>query len=105
MFRDMHYGEVATNINEFLTPFTPTIGYSMRHPLQYIIPHCNSKSHQKSFFIATAKDWNASPSSVPYPMVPHWLTRSHAIGKPPNPVDDRTFLSTNSLPYCQDLHL
>ena len=65
IFRAMHFGEVATNINNFLTPFTPSIGYSRRHSLQYTIPHCNTKSHQKSFFIATAKDWNALPIGSP----------------------------------------
>ena len=92
----MHFGEVATNINNFLTPFTPSIGYSRLHSLQYTIPHCNTTSHQKSFFIATAKDWNAPPpSAVPYSMVPQWLARFLAIGKPPKPVDDWNDLSAN----------
>ena len=60
-FRAMHFGEVATNTRDFLTPFTPTLGYSRRHNMQYTIPHCRTKSHQKSFFIATAKTWNALP--------------------------------------------
>ena len=35
------------------------------------------------------------PSAVPYSMVPQWLARFLAIGKPPKPVDDWNDLSTN----------
>ena len=63
IFRAMHFNEVATNIEDFLNPHTITAGYSRRHSLQYTIPHCNTKSHQQSFFVATAKDWNSLPPS------------------------------------------
>ena len=104
-----YYGNVPptypTNINDFLTPLTPTIGNSRRHSLQYTIPHCNTKAHQKSFFIATAKDWNALPIGSPLLHIPQWLARFLAIGKPPKPVDDPNDLSTKVSPYCQDLQL
>ena len=58
MFRAMHFNEVATNISDFITPHNPAVGFSRRHNQQYLVPHCKTKFHQKSFFVSTAKLWN-----------------------------------------------
>ena len=55
LFRAMHYDWVAVSITD----------QSRKHQLQYFIPHCNTKLHQKSFFVSTAKLWNALPISSP----------------------------------------
>ena len=57
MFRAMHFREIATDIHHFLSPIK-TKDYLRRHGQQYHIPHCNTKAHMGSFFIATAKRWN-----------------------------------------------
>lgn len=63
IFRAMHFGEVATNVTDFLQPQTSTVGYSRRHHQQYAIPHTGTKYHIKSFFISTAKSWNSLPAN------------------------------------------
>ena len=61
IFRAMHYDEVAVNITDYLSPHPTHVGQSRKHQLQYFIPHCNTRLHQNSFFIGTARLWNALP--------------------------------------------
>ena len=63
IFRAMHYNKVAVNITDYLSPHPTHAGQSRKHQSQYFIPHCNAKLHQNSFFVSTAKLWNALPIS------------------------------------------
>ena len=57
LFRAMHYDWVAVSITD----------QSRKHQLQYFIPHCNTKLHQNSFFVSTAKLWNGNGQMIlPY---------------------------------------
>ena len=57
LFRAIHFGEVATDMTEFIQ-IHPYSSSTRRHDQQYLIPHCNTDIHKKSFFISTAKLWN-----------------------------------------------
>ena len=57
LFRAIHFGEVATDITEYIN-LHPHTNITRRHDQQYLIPHCNSDLHKKSFFVSTAKLWN-----------------------------------------------
>jgi hypothetical protein len=63
MFRAMHFGEVATNICDYIPIQPPSTVQTRRHSQQYLTPHCRTKAHLNSFFISSAKLWNALPPS------------------------------------------
>ena len=65
LFRAMHFDEVAVSIIDHLSHHPTNIGQSRKHQLQYFIPHCYTKLHQNSFFIRTAKLWNALSTGSP----------------------------------------
>lgn len=58
LFRAIHYGEVAGNVEDHLT-YVGSKGKLRRHDQQYLLPHVNTNLHGGSFFVATAKLWNA----------------------------------------------
>lgn len=57
----MHYNKVAINITGYLSPHPTNAGQSRTHQLQYFIPHCNTRLHQNSFFMSTARLLNGLP--------------------------------------------
>ena len=63
IFRAMNFDEVATDITEYISPQVSSSLQTRRHAQQYMVPHCRTKAHQHSFFISTAKLWNALPPS------------------------------------------
>ena len=60
LFRAIHYNEVAINMSDYIQPH-PHQSSTRRHDQQYLIPHCNTDIHKKSFFVSTAKLWNNLP--------------------------------------------
>ena len=69
LFRAMHFGDVASSTEDFIQQI-PSKGQLRRHNQQYHIPHCNTKSHASSFFISTAKLWNALSPEHPFLCAP-----------------------------------
>ena len=57
LFRAIHFKEVAVNMTDYIQPH-PHQSSTRRHEQQYLIPHCNTDVHKKSFFVSTAKLWN-----------------------------------------------
>ena len=49
LVRAIYFGEVATDMSEFIS-FHPNTNSTRRHDKQYLIPHCNSNLHKKSYF-------------------------------------------------------
>ena len=60
LFREMHFADSDT-ITKHIQPATHHL--TRRHGHQYLIPHVKTQHHQRSFFMKTAKDWNALPPS------------------------------------------
>ena len=53
--------------NIILEHLNPKVTHNnRRHNEQYLIPHCSTKHHQKSFFIRTGADWNCLPPDSQY---------------------------------------
>ncbi len=63
VFRQMHW--IRDIVKDYLIPHSSHHG-TRTHHLQYLIPHCNTKRHQKSFFLRTGSEWNRLPSSSSY---------------------------------------
>lgn len=57
LFRAMHFGEVKTNIRDYISP-SECLTSTRRHSQQYRMSHHNTKAHMGSFFIRTSRDWN-----------------------------------------------
>ena len=57
MFGAIHFNEVAVNMTDYIQPY-PHQSSTRRHEQQYLIPHCNTDVHKKSFFVTIAKLWN-----------------------------------------------
>ena len=58
LFRAIHFNEVAVNMTDHIQPHHHQSS-TRRHEQQYLIPHCNTDVHKKSFFVSTAKLWNS----------------------------------------------
>ena len=56
LFRAIHFNEVATDMTEYIQLHPHSVS-TRRHSQQYLIHHCNTDLHKKSFFISTAKLW------------------------------------------------
>ena len=67
LFRQMHFSE-----NNTITRHIQKASHhsSRKHCQQYFLPHVRTQHHQRSFFMKTAKDWNALPLSSPLLVAP-----------------------------------
>ena len=63
LFQNYHYNSDHT-IDNYIQRSKSTP--KRKHKLQYLIPHSNTQHHQRSFFIKTAKEWNALPEMSDY---------------------------------------
>ncbi|XP_045508843.1 uncharacterized protein LOC123704508 [Colias croceus] len=68
VFYRIHFGECANELHH-LVPSSPFLHRTSRrgmgfHPFTVDIPHVRTQRYANSFFIRTAKEWNALPSSV-----------------------------------------
>jgi hypothetical protein len=57
MFRVMHYGEINTDISNYVSLSDCKLS-SRRHGKQYRVEHHRTKAHMATFFISTSKIWN-----------------------------------------------
>ena len=67
LFHQLHFGETHTITRHIQKA---TYHSSRKHCHQYFIPHVRTQHHQRSFFMKTAKDWNALPLSSPLLVAP-----------------------------------
>ena len=67
LFRQMHFSE-----SNIITQHIQKASHhsSRKHCQQYFLPHVRTQHHQRSFFMKTAKDWNALPLSSPLLVAP-----------------------------------
>ena len=62
IFSQYHHSSKGV-INNYIK--TANVSSVRRHDSQYFIPTSNTLHYQRSFFIRTAKDWNALPAGNP----------------------------------------
>ena len=67
VFSQYHHSSKAV-ISNYIQP--TSFSSARKHTLQYFIPHTNTLHYQRSFFLRTAKEWNALPADSQHLLPP-----------------------------------
>ena len=68
VFKQYHFSENNVILSHLQHAPAPSV---RRHCHQYLIPHCNTLHHQRSYFVQTAKEWNTLPATNGFLVPPY----------------------------------